>query len=174
MNLQLKNFNNKGQVFSTDLMIAAIVFLFMLSFGMVYSNDVANRVTLSEIDNLRFEAALTTANALLYSAGSPGNWQNQTDLTAVSSIGFVESKNVINPVKLARLITLSGTNFEKIRDLLGVSKYGLKVEIIELQNNQLLYEFGIDPGINQQTSTVNRFALLNGQVVIVRIKVFEQ
>jgi len=63
----------KGQIFSADLMLAGIVFLFILSLTIVYSNETANRVALAEKGNARDLAAITTGQALVYSRGTM-NW----------------------------------------------------------------------------------------------------
>jgi len=176
MILKIKKFktNDKGQIFSSDLMIAGIIFLLILTLSLVYSNDVANKISILEQDNLREQAVQNAANALVYSPGKPANWQNFSDLSGIFAIGIADSRNVIDPTKINQLVILSQTDYDQIKDLLGLSKYGLKVSIIDLLNNQVFFEFGVEPGSNQSVSAVNRFALLDGQDVIVRVKVFEK
>jgi len=70
----LKTLNKKGQIFSTDLMMASAVFMFILVMSIVYSTQLANRIDQIEEDNERLSAALHAANALVLSQGSPANW----------------------------------------------------------------------------------------------------
>lgn len=164
----------RGQIFSTDLIVASTVFLLILTFSIVFSSDTANKISLSEKNNLREQAAITAASALVYSAGSPVNWETLADISGVTSIGLADSRNEIGKQKLQKIKEFSQSNYETVKDLLGLSRYGLKVEVLDMQNNQTITEFGQEPGPEQETSTVNRFAGFDEKEVIVRVKVFEQ
>ena len=170
----MKTLNSRGQIFSTDLILASIVFMFILVLSITYSAEVANRVSLLEEDNARNLAASNAANALLFSGGSPANWQNLEDLNNVSSIGLARTRNELSPGKIAHLVDLNAGNYEGVRHLLGLSKYGIAISILRLQNSQSLAEFGIQPGNGKKVSAVNRIALYNGEEVLVRLKVFEE
>ena len=168
------NANIKGQIFSADLIIAGLFFLLALSLSIIYSNSVAQNVSISENSSQREIAAITAASALVYSNGSPANWQNLPDLTGVVSLGIAKTRNEIDPAKLERIKQLAQSNYGEVKDLLGASKFGLKVTAISLQNSQIISEFGAAPPVGKDTSSVNRFALLNGQEVILRVQVFGQ
>ncbi|MBI2598471.1 MAG: hypothetical protein HYW50_04715 [Candidatus Diapherotrites archaeon] len=171
--MKTRKLNQCGQIFSTDLLIASSAFLLILSFSIVYSNSVAQNIFLLEKSNEREQVAQTTANALLNSPGFPANWQNLPDLTSVFALGISGSRNIIDNAKLQKIAQFSQTDYEKVIDLLGAGKYGLKVLVLRLQNNQTISEFGADQLSEQSVSTVNRLALLEGEEVIVRVKVFE-
>jgi len=168
-----KAINQKGQIFSTDLMMASIVFLFILVLAVTYSNTVANRVSLFESDAERQTSAAIAANALVYSTGSPSSWENLSGLENVSSLGLVSSKNMIDRQKLQRLVDLNATNYDDVRALIGLSKYNVKISILRLQNKQSIEEWGMNPGLQDTVTAVNRIAFYNGENVIVRLKVFE-
>jgi len=165
--------NEKGQIFSVDMIVASVVFLFILTLIIVFSGDISNRVSLVQEHNLREEAALHAASSLVYSPGSPANWENVSDLNNVSSIGIAETRNLIDSDKLARLVDLNQTNYVGVKDLLGLSKYDLKIDLIRMQNSQVISEFGLNPDVNKSVTTANRFAYYNNENVILRVKVFE-
>lgn len=164
--------NGKGQIFSTDLMFASIVFLFILILSITYSSEVANRIVFLEADYARDNSALNAANALLLPKGNPGNWENLPDLNNVSAIGIARTRNEIHEKKLQRLVDLNANNYNGVKELLGLQKYDFKISVLRLQNRQSLAEFGLEPGSEDEVSAVNRIAYYNGEEVIVRLKVF--
>jgi len=169
-----KTLNSKGQIFSTDFILACIVFLFILVLSITYSTEVANRITFLEEDNARNIAALNAANALIISPGNPGNWENLNGLNAVSSIGIAATPNEIHSGKLQKLVDLNTDNYGKVRNLLGLSKYDIAISVLRLQNRQSVAEFGQQPNSEHKVSAVNRIGFYNGEEVIVRLKVFEE
>ncbi len=164
--------NSKGQIFSIDMILAGVVFLLILTLIATYSNHTANRVDIIESDNERDETANLVSNSLIYSQGNPLNWENKT-ITGISSIGIIKERNVIDKQKLQQLVDLNTGNYEEVKDLLGASKYGLKIELEALQNGQMIAEFGIDPSTEEKVSSANRFAFYDGEEVLLRVKVFE-
>ncbi len=165
--------NRRGQIFSTDMMMAAVVFLFILTLSIVYSSEVANRVYFMEEGNARDQTVLQAADALVLSAGSPANWETLSDLNTASSLGLVKSRNVLDAGKLQAILNLNAGNYGRIKELLGASRYDLGVSVLRLQNKQRLAEFGLQPSSENKVSAVSRIALYNGEEVIVRVKVFE-
>ena len=156
-------------------MLAGIVFLFILSLTIVYSNETANRVALAEKGNARDLAAITTGQALVYSRGEPAYWETLPGLDGVSSLGLSRAgHNELGAEKFQRLSDLNGTHYPEIKDLLGLSRYGLKISVLDLQTKQSLAEFGLEPPETADVSTVNRIAIYNGSNVILRVKVFEE
>ncbi|MEK6941884.1 MAG: hypothetical protein AABW85_03440 [archaeon] len=164
--------NTRGQIFSTDLIIAGAVFLLIATMTILYSNQMAQNISATETANAREQAAIAAANSLVYSPGTPGNWENYPEITGVESIGIAKTRNEIDSQKLGRIILLSQTNYTEIKDLLGLSKYGFFVSVQNMQNNQPIYQFGTLPLAEKETSTVNRIATLNGSDIILRVQVY--
>lgn len=164
----------RGQIFSTDFTIAAVVFLATLVFSIIYSNDASNRILLQEKANELDLAAQTAASSLVYSKGFPANWETHTGISTVSSIGLASTRNELSLQKIKRIEALNQANYAQIKDILGLSKFDVKVTISRMQNNQLLHEFGIAVPVEKSTSSATRIAALNGEEVIVQVKVFSQ
>jgi len=170
----LKIPNSKGQMFSTDFILASIAFLFILTMATISSTEIASRIELIEEGQARDNAAMQAANALLLGEGSPANWENLADLNTVSSLGIARNRNYVDAAKLQRLVDLNSDNYLGVRQLLGLQGYGLKVSVLNMQSNQSLAEFGLEPVGEEKTSAVNRIASYNGTDVIVRVKVFKE
>ena len=171
LKLQPKTLNCKGQIFTTDLILAVTVFLFVLTLTIIYSNQVANRVGYWEEANDRENAALWASSALVLSSGEPSNWENLA-LEDINSIGLAGSKSVLLPSKLQRLVDLNSGHYSEAKALLGLAKYGVRIEVSDL-NKQLLNAFGLEPGSESQVSAFTRLAVLNGKPVLVKVEAFE-
>jgi len=169
-----KLLGKRGQIFSTDLIVSSIVFLFILTLSLIYSTEVSNRIYLLEADNARNLAAFSAANSLLLSSGSPANWENMPDLNYVSSIGLAKAGNEIHPAKLRKLMDLNAGNYNGVRELLGLAKYNLRISVLALQSRESLAEFGFQPAGGKSASAANRIAFYNGKEVIMRLEVFEK
>ena len=161
----------KGQIFTVDLIMAATIFLFVLTLTIIYSNQVANRAYYWDKTNEREHAALLASRTLVLSPGEPSNWE-QLSVEDASSIGLASSRNVIDSRKLQRFAGLNQGNYSDAKALLGLSKYDVRVTISGL-NRQLLESFGLEPDANKETSSLTRVALYNGEAVLVKVKVFE-
>ena len=163
----------KGQLFSLDLIVASITFLMIILLTMITFNQINQTILFAEEENNRNEASFNAAKQLLATPGSPANWENLTDLNNVFSIGIVNTKNEIDFKKMEKLSDLNSTNYTAAKKLLGAAKYGLKIDIIKLQDKSVLAEFGLEPDVNASVSSVNRFGIYNGADVILRVKVFD-
>src|SRR3989344_4489924 len=154
--------NSRGQIFSIDLIIAGTVFLLIATMAIIYSNQTAQNVSIAETTNAREEAAIVAANALIYSTGTPGNWENLPSPAGIESIGIAKTRNEIDSQKLGRIIMLSQANYSEIKETLGLSRYGFFATVLNLQKSQPISQFGEQPQAEKETSTVNRIATLNG------------
>ena len=57
--------NTRGQIFSTDLIIAGAVFLLIATMTILYSNQMAQNISATETANAREQAAIAAANSLV-------------------------------------------------------------------------------------------------------------
>jgi len=156
-----------------DFLAASMVFLFILLTILTFTNTIFQQTVFNEKNELD-ETAFLVANSLIYSQGEPANWHTLNGVNGISNIGIAATRNVIAEEKLEKFVDLNQNYYEETKDLLGASKYGLKVSILRMQNNQSIAEFGLEPMETSGVSTANRFAYYNGEEVIARIKVFKQ
>lgn len=169
----MKKFSGKGQIFSVDFLAASMVFLFIILTILAFTNTVFQQTVFNEKNELD-ETAILVANSLLYSQGEPANWHTLNGVNEISNIGIVEARNVIAEEKLERLVDLNQNYYGETKDILGASKYGIRVSILRMQNNQSIAEFGLEPLEESIVSTANRLAYYNGENVIARIRVFKE
>jgi len=161
----------RGQIFTSDLIFAITIFLFILVLTVVYSNQVAFRVSLREEANESGNAALLASSALVLSRGEPVNWEN-LELEDINSIGLADSRNVISGEKLQRLADLNASYYQEAKALLGLAKYNAWIEVTNLDGSPV-GEFGIEPDANRLVSSFTRVALKDGNFALVKVKVFK-
>jgi len=169
----LKTLNNKAQIFSVDLIVASIVFLFILVLSHTYSTEISNRIYFMEQESQRINSAQDAVNSLLYSSGYPANWHNLSSPLGISSLGIVKTRNIIDAEKISRLEDFNSSYYDEVRSLLGVGKYGLRISLIDMDTKNSLAEFGLEPSSTDKVSSVNRIAFYEGSEVLLRVKVFE-
>ena len=166
--------NNRGQVFTTDLIVAAVVFLFIITFTTIYSNEISYRVTLMEGAEAREIAALNVLDSLTLSQGRPANWELFSDLNRVSSIGLVSSIGDIDEQKFEHMIDMNALHYEAIRYILGAGAYEMNISILDMQNRQVLGEFGTRPLNTDKVTSVSRPVLYGGEDSLLRVELFEE
>ena len=85
----------------------------------------------------------------------------------------MKSRNEIKSEKLLRLADLNAASYNEVKEILGLERYGLKIDVEELQNGQSIEEFGIEPESESKVSVVRRIAVHENKNVQVIVKVFE-
>lgn len=168
------NKNNKGQLFSTDLLFGSTVFLFILSLVILTSNQFFDQWFLWKQDRLRNETAQNISNALLYNTGQPADWENQTDLNGITSIGLAKNRNELATKKVQKIGELSSEHYDAVKDLLAASQYEIHVTIRELQSGNAIASFGQEPAYGKPVSAVTRIARYNEQTALIQVKVSEK
>ncbi|HIH16446.1 MAG TPA: hypothetical protein HA252_03515 [Candidatus Diapherotrites archaeon] len=164
--------NARGQLFSTDLLFAVSVFLFALTFSIVFSNQLAVRVESIEAFNHQQDLARNAMNVLLTSPGYPGHWQALPDLSTVDGLGLASSRNQLVPAKVLAFMDLNASAYADMKALLGLSRYDFEFSVNDL-NGSTLALVGTSPDANSTTASINRLALYQGREVIVRLRVFD-
>lgn len=178
----------RGQLFSQDIIFAIILVLVTFSLWLTLRQRVLNVVLMSDDRRQLDEAASSAMNQLLESSGTPTNWEwlSVINETTVNSIGLVSDRNNLNSVKIAMFIytaNLGGDNYTTIKKLLGLNREGYKFNFtISSLNGSVLYGFRNMPTTSatynasysavNTTSFVERYALLNNQLVKVAMGVW--
>lgn len=155
----------KGQLNSLDLMLAIVIFVFLLSFVILFRFVDVLDLDKSLTKNKLEADALSLSDALIKSQGVPYNWEKNS--SNVQMIGLVSSPNVLNSEKLQIFTNMSYTNATQFLGL--SSQFYFYVE--DLEENRL-YETG-NSTLSDQIISITRFAILNGEKVRVRLIVYE-
>ena len=166
--------SRKGQIFSTDLTIAMLVLLAILVSFLVLWSAGTNRIAYFESERWREEAARFAVESLVETAGYPTHWEQIDNLsdTNIRSLGLARSRNVLNPDKVQKFVSIQNTQYDFMKRVLGVQRYDLRVLITDLDGNEL-HSFKSAPPSDKVVTTVSRLALLNETMVVVRVYVWE-
>ncbi|MFH2105904.1 MAG: hypothetical protein ABII22_01475 [Candidatus Micrarchaeota archaeon] len=156
----------KGQIWSTDLLIASLVMLAIFFIFVISWNNLGYNWNSSQIQNKIYFAALFASDALI--AQDSGNWENEETLENATSFGIVGERNELDNKKLSRL---ASANYTVVKEKLGIEGYGLFINITN--GSGTFYVFGVKPTNYDQTVVVERLAILNGSVVKVKVNVWQ-
>ena len=111
--------NNKSQVFSTDLIVAVIVFIFILITSAWFWDATKEKMTLTEQRNDLELIAHNAASVLINTVGDPPNWHNiEFNDSSVYSIGI--GKNRPWFIDLDKAKRLNETDYNLTKRILGI------------------------------------------------------
>ena len=148
------------------------LFISLIFYTMIGTQEMYNsRVNLLDSQMSFRNAVIRASDSLVLSGGMPGNWETVT-LTEgqLASYGLASSPNVIDPAKAARLGSDGNSNITEIKRCLGLAKVNVSIQISDLSSGNVLYSIGQNPPSDIQAMAIERFALLNGNPVKVRIE----
>ncbi len=161
--------NNKGQIFTTDLITALTVFLFILMISTASTGLTENSLNQEEKYFEMQEKALNASSVLILTKGEPENWTS-LETSQINSIGLAEERNTINKNKINDLI--ENRNYNEIKEILGLQKYDFYFKITEL-NGQTIKEFGTAPENEKKTIVIERYILFEKTERKFLLEVFE-
>ena len=164
---------SRGQMLSVDFMLSLGVFL--AAFYILFTLwGVVQSVLLLDMRELEMsKVAVSISQSLVATAGQDTNWHVLSRENA-SAFGLAWSSNVLQLEKVQEFMSLNATNYNSIKEKLGAGRYELYVFIDELDGTRL-YEFGLAPPDNSRshpTQSSQRFAILDGRIVIVQVEVW--
>ncbi len=163
--------NRRGQLFSVDLLFALTIFLFALTFSIVFSNQLAVRIEAIESFNHRQDLAHTAMNALLADQGRPANWHKLATLATTDSLGLARSRNLLAPEKVQGLVD-ANSSYTAMKTILGLARYDFQFTITDLNGTRIAV-VGTSPDTNSNTVAINRLALYKGREAIAQLRVFD-
>ena len=129
--------NNKGQVFSPDLLIAVLVFIISLGLFFVMTDVVFTKSDLTTKRTVSDEVIHATVNVLVADTGVPYDWENKS-LNDVNLFGLATEKNVISENKITALINYLDSNYVFVKEKMGLGKYDFKLKIMEFDGVEIM------------------------------------
>ena len=157
----------RGQLFSTDFLLALFIFLSALVLGLSFFN----RFEASPQERLDFFAESSHAqqylDALVRLPGNPSNWSNER---LPNTIGLANSPYVLDEQKLNALSNWWQLDSNAVRSKMGITQ-SFSLQVLSL-SDQELFKIG-DPVLNSSSSLsrYESFSLLDGNVVQVLLEV---
>jgi len=157
--------NNRGQIFSTDLIFAVSVFLLLLAF-VWYSWDDLNyemdrKMELSEMK----QRALDISDALAMASGSPDNWA--LDPEGANSIGLVTLPRQLSDEKWS---ALAGMDYKDQKGLLGVGRFDFWLAV--KSGGAVLNSTGLEPAGDFRVG-IERAVIRNGEAQMLSLVLWE-
>jgi len=165
----LKNF--KGQIFTTDFIFAATIFLFILVISITSFGLIQNSLSQEEFFGEMQEKAVNASQILISTQGTPNSWELSESL-AIDSIGITKERNIIDELKFKKLIEWNSSNYEEVKDLLGLGKYNFYFKLTEM-NGKIIEESGVFPSDSDKTIVIERYVLFEGEEKKFLLGVFE-
>ena len=161
--------NKKGQIFTTELVLSASIFMAALVAFVLVWNSMASTYY-EEQRELEMQTSLIgISDMIALTPGYPSNWEVRA-MENASSFGLATSPNVISGAKAGALQSLEYA-YPTVKEHMGAGRFDVFLNISNSSNT--LYTFGNPPDLNDSTVKVissRRIALLNGSEVSVMVQ----
>ncbi len=162
----------RGQISAIDVGVAITLFasIYVLLFPVLSGVSIEQ----DEFDTLSLKSS-AAASYLLSSSGEPFNWTP----SSVRQLGLVVEQGVIENEKLGSFLNLSQTDFNKTRDLLGISGYKFFFNASHLNGSTLQVNSANFNGTaligsdfdSQLVVSTRRVAVYNSAPILVQFKI---
>ena len=114
---------NKSQVFSTDIVIALVVFIVILLSSAWFWDMTKEKIHLTETRNDLKLVSRNAVSVLMNTVGDPPNWYNLSNFNDndVYSLGIGKNRPwIVDEDKAIRLSNLNATNYSLMKRILGI------------------------------------------------------
>lgn len=105
--------STKGQVFSTDFLISAFVFIVLLNIAAFTYNLAYEQQSRLDRQRVMDRKAFNIASLMVRTPGYPSNWTNET----VRIVGLSEPDHVVQDAKVQELKEMTPAERERVMDL---------------------------------------------------------
>ena len=147
--------NNKGQVITTDFILAMIILVFVLQIALSLWNNEIEDFRLKERRIEMEKLALGITDMLVRSPGNPGDWENR-NITEIT-LGLAGEDHVLDIQKVSKLFTLPQDSVKKI---LGIENYDFFFAIT-FTNGEVIEEYGTSSADAKEVVVARRLVLYN-------------
>jgi len=162
----------KGQMFSTELVLASAIFITGLIVFVSVWNSMLQTYFDEEADRELQTALLGISDMAVLSSGQPSSWEASA-LENASAFGLASSPNVISPSKASALQSLNASHYNTVKERMGAGRFGVFMSVNN--SSSTFYRFGTIGDSNDSTVKIlraSRLALLNNSVVTVNVQVW--
>jgi len=175
--LSRNNFNNKGQLFSSDITIASVIFLVAIATAFFLWNSTTE--TINNAENLRNleKRGSETIEQLIRTPGVPDDW----NVFTVQVPGLATEDRIINETKALAFINLLATNstdYDQNKYILGLGNYDFFLNATYLDNSQVVidglpFAVGKKPTITKNSISLFRTTIFNDTIVRLNFIIWE-
>lgn len=154
---------SRAQIATTDLFLAVIIFLILITAFFVTWNVYQSRLT-DAISRSEMELyAVQVADQLVRSPGIPADWENNPD-SEISSIGLSAGDRIISEGKLAAFANMTAEQFAS----LNIGSYNFY--FVLMQGNDAVAEVGEYPA--GSSVTIRRNVLYQNEVSTIQVSLW--
>ena len=152
--------SKKGQVFGSDFVMSAVLFIIILFAAIELWNIVAAKYSNSSPNELMQKKAFSITDTLIKTEGFPKDWTNET----VKIIGMSdETPQIIDRVKLSSMDNIS---YSSMKGLWGISDYDAYIAFMNSTGDIMiidgvLLEYGQRPLNQKDLVPLKRLVLIN-------------
>jgi len=150
----------KGQVFGSDFILSAVLFLILLFASVELWNLTAAKYSNEGSNELMQKKAYSITDALIKTEGFPENWNNET----VRIIGVSEkTPQVLNKI---RLLNMKNISHLQMKRLWGVSDFNIRITFMNSTGETIIVdgiplEYGQIPLNQKDLVPLKRLVLIN-------------
>ena len=149
-----------------DIMFATSTYVVLLMLFIAFWNNMV-RLGAEQQSGFDLNHALSNAAGLVFSQGHPTGWYLAAAYDPVSIPGILDSSGALSSPRLARLSSINSTNYEDVREALGVGEYQVFI------NTSDGHQFGPEPEKGSTTATLERTLFGNGNATTVMLWVWK-
>ncbi len=166
--------SSKGQLWSLDFTAGVVILMFIfLVFSLLWTSLAIRWNSANGYRQMQTDA-LFASDSLMTTSGVPASWEMLPSIAGgnISAIGLVGDRDVIDPMKAAKLAAENASAYASVKQRLGLSRYQLGIRISGFPGNATYYEFGEFAGPLNESAAYDRIGLMNGSVVIMHMEVW--
>ncbi len=164
---------NRGQIFSTDALLALIVFTLIIGLTLGILGQIQ-----STGENVKRNADRTAVTEqvlllLLSSSGSPRNWESYSDRNEVKMIGLMNESGEMSLAKWSSFIDWNATDYSSLKSSLGIPDQNFYITLSDLNFN-ILSKAGTAPIDINKVSALTLPSIYQGKMVMVQLQVYQR
>jgi hypothetical protein len=171
MEYKLKR-NQRGQLYSTDVLLSVMVFLF----GLALVTSLTNQFDIQSSQLIDLEIKQSTNDHIMRTffstSGIPANWEYLTDRNDVQQIGLIGSGHEIDNQKWSAFIDWNNADYASLINAMGLLDQNFYITIID-SNRTTLSKAGTAPVDANSVTVVNIPSIYQQQPVLVTAQVFK-
>ncbi len=169
----------RGQLFSYDLLFASVALVALLTLFLATTSTVAGQIGDAEVRADIGESAQNAANSLLRTPGDPSNWELYTiNESGTVGLGLASAPGELDQMKVSAFFALANESADYNASLavLGLTNqnYRYNASLKALNGTVLSALVAYPTTASAHVASVERFARLNGTVVIFKLVVWDE
>ena len=162
----------RGQLFSSDALLAMMVFLFALTVTFALTDQLVAQTTSSADGERLNHVTDRLAQLMIFSPGNPTNWEYLSDRNDVAWIGLIDHGKEIDPQKLTQFRDWNADDYRSLKAGMGIGDKNFYFYISDVNKN-IISNAGISPVDAVKVSTSTFSSVYHGKPVLVTLQVYE-